>query len=90
MRKYAIAFCICALSLAAGGCTQNQRARALGGKETVEIPKGQKLVNCSWKDNDLWILSRPMREGEEAETWSYKAKSSFGLLEGEVILKESK
>jgi hypothetical protein len=49
-------------------------------------------VTVSWKEKDgsLWILSRPMREGEEPETWSYKAKSSFGIFEGEVVLKESK
>jgi hypothetical protein len=75
-----------------GGCTQNQRARSLGGKETIEVPRGQKIVTVSWKEKDgsLWILSRPMREGEEPETWSYKAKSSFGIFEGEVVLKESK
>ncbi len=74
------------------GCTENQRARALGGTETINLPKGQKLVNASWKekDNSLWILTRPMREGEDPETWSYKAKSDFGILEGEVIFKETK
>lgn len=95
LRKYALVMGFGLLSLgllSLTGCTQNERARAFGGTETIEIAKGQKLVNISWKekDNSLWILTRPMREGEEAETWSYKAKSSFGILEGEVILKESK
>ena len=95
LRKYTLFIGLGLLSLGVfslAGCTQNQRARAFGGTETIEIAEGQKVVNISWKekDNSLWILTRPMREGEAPEIWSYKAKSNLGILEGEVILKESK
>lgn len=39
-------------SLAVFGCTQQQRAKNLGGTAVVELPPGQKLVVATWK-NDM-------------------------------------
>lgn len=74
------------------GCTENQRARNYGGSMTVKIEKGQKVVNATWKGADgtgnLWILTRPMRTNETAEVLVFQEKSTFGVMEGKVILKE--
>ena len=51
-------------------CTQNQRARNFGGNATYTLLKGQKLVMVTWKEDDLWYLSRPMKEGEDVETYT--------------------
>ena len=72
------------------GCTANQRAKNFGGSATEVLPQGQKLIEATWKNDDLWVLTRPMREGEVAEEYKFKAHSSFGILEGEVIFKEVK
>lgn len=76
-----------------GGC-DNQRARLIGGTMTVELPPNEKLVTVTWKTTDgshsFWYLTRPMRTGEVPETYKFKEKSTFGLLEGTVIIKERK
>lgn len=72
------------------GCTENQRARQFGGNAIETLPSGQKLVTATWKQDDLWLLYRPMREGEQPETYYFKESSSFGLLEGLVTIKEQK
>ena len=35
--------------IALASCTDNQRARQFGGTETVDIPEGRIIVNCTWK-----------------------------------------
>jgi len=84
---------ILVIALALGiftSCTDNQMARAWGGKQTITIEKGQKVVQASWKDGDLWILTRPMTESDVAETWTYSEKSNMGIMEGQIKFVESK
>jgi hypothetical protein len=71
------------------GCTANSNARNFGGTLEVPLKAGQKLVNATWKDQELWYLTRDFREGEKAETWNFHEKSQFGIYEGTVIFKES-
>lgn len=80
-----------AILLAAAGVVSgcNNLARRVGGTVTVTLPADQKLINASWKtDDSIWFLTRPMRDGEKAETYTYKEDSQFGVLEGTVIIKE--
>lgn len=82
------------LAAALIGCTENQRASRFGGSQNIELPANQKLEAVTWKlsksDSSLWYLTRPMREGEVAETWTFQEKSDFGFLEGKVLIKENK
>lgn len=70
-------------------CTDNIRVKGYGGTATIDLPVGQKLVNVTWKNADLWILTRPARTGELPETYSFSEKSTFGVFEGTYILKET-
>jgi len=79
-----------ALMLVVVGCTENSRARMWGGTATTTLPKGQKLVTVTWKQSELWILTRPMQTNEVAETLTFQEKSSFGMIEGKVIFQEQK
>lgn len=72
------------------GCTANERARNFGGTETINIEPNYKVETVTWKQTDLWVLTRPMKKDEVAETLVFKEKSSFGMLEGKIILIESK
>lgn len=74
---------ILALSLVTS-CTENQRAKSLGGTATVTLPAGTKLVTATWKGEDLWYLYRDAKPGEKPEKLTFKEESSFGVLEGEV------
>jgi hypothetical protein len=78
------------IALSFGACTENQRARNFGGTEKVTLPKGERLVNATWKETSLWYLTEPMPEGYTPQTRTFKQKSSFGVMEGTVIFYESK
>lgn len=67
-------------------CSDQQMARSFGGTETVTLEPGKRLVNVTWKENDLWILTK--QDTTNPTTYSFKQKSVVGLLSGEVIIKE--
>jgi hypothetical protein len=71
------------------GCTDNQRMKAYGGTATIELLAGQKLVNVTWKDTDIWVLTRQARPGEQPETYTFQEKSSYGIINGTYLIKES-
>lgn len=70
-------------------CTDNQRARSWGGNMTINLEQGQKLVNVTWKDEDMWILTRPMKPGETPETYRFVEESTWGIMEGSATIIES-
>lgn len=72
------------------GCTEQDMAKEWGGTYTMDLPKGEKLMEVTWKDTDLWYLTRPMRDDEEPETYTFREDSEFGIWEGTVIIVESK
>lgn len=73
------------------GCTENTRARNFGGTMNVDVEKGQKVINVTWKgESDLWILTRPMHTNEVAETFTFQENTRFGILNGKVVLKENR
>lgn len=71
-------------------CTKNQRVKRFGGTATIELPVGQKLIHCTWKDANLWYLTRSMAKTDSAETYTFQEKSNFGMIEGAYIIKEKK
>jgi hypothetical protein len=83
-------FSAIAFSLLFSSCTENERAKNFGGNTTIDLPKGEKLVNVTWKEDELWYLTRPMTAADSAVNYTFREKSSFGVWEGTVTLKESK
>lgn len=73
-----------------GGCTENTRAKNFGGQAELNLPKGQKLVNVTWKEDDLWYLTRPMTQTDSAVSYTFHEKSSWGTLEGTYTIHETK
>lgn len=55
----------------------------------IDLPPNQKLVTATWKDQNVWYLTRPMRTGEVAEKFEFKEKSSWGAVQGSIIFQES-
>ena len=76
----------CVLALLA--CTENERARSFGGSARIELDAGQKLVNATWKEASLWILTRSMREGEQPEVYSLDESSAYGVWQGRIKIVE--
>jgi len=72
------------------GCTENQQAKTFGGTSEYYITPNNKVINVTWKESNLWVLTRPMTEKDSAETYNFKEKSDYGVLEGQYIIKETK
>ena len=71
-------------------CTQNQRVKRWGGTGNINLPKGTKLVTVTWKNDQVWYLTRPMTESDIAETYNFQEESSWGIIEGTYVIIESK
>lgn len=72
------------------GCTEQTIAREWGGTYEIELPKGEKLIEVTWKDANLFYLTRPMHDDEYPETYKFQEDSEWGVWEGTVIIKESR
>lgn len=72
------------------GCTQNSRVKNWGGTGTYNLDPGQKLEEVTWKDDNLWILTRPMTEDEVPVTWTFSEKSEFGIIQGTYYIVETR
>lgn len=78
------------LAAALFSCTENARVKHFGGTGHETLPKGEKLVTATWKNDELWILTKDMAPADSAETYYFREKSSYGVIEGEFIIKEQK
>jgi hypothetical protein len=73
-----------------GSCTENNRVKNWGGEGTINLPKGRKLVNVTWKETQVWYLTRPMDSNDVAETYLFQEESSWGVMEGTYNIVETK
>jgi hypothetical protein len=87
MSRFSLGSLVFAVSLAAG-CTENSRARRFGGDMTIALEPGEDLVNVTFKDDQLWLLTRRRPPGEAPDTSHFVERSSFGLLEGKITIVE--
>lgn len=71
-------------------CTEQVRTRQWGGEMTIDLPKGQELMEVTWKDNDLFYLTRPMAPDYVPVTKTFKESSSYGIMESTVYFVEHK
>jgi len=47
-------------------------------------------VTVTWKGDEIWFLTRDMRAGDRAETYEFSENSSWGFMEGTVVIKETR
>jgi hypothetical protein len=71
-------------------CTENERVKAWGGEGTINLPKGKKLVNVTWKETQIWYLTKDMDSNDVAETYEFHEESSYGVIEGTYKIIETK
>ena len=71
-------------------CTENVRVKTWGGEGTINLPKGRKLVTVTWKETQIWYLTRPMNSNDVAETYQFQEESSWGVMEGTYNIIETK
>ena len=70
--------------LALASCTDNERARNFGGTETIKLEPSEKFMNLTWKQDDIWVIVQDTITG----TFYAKEKSSFGIMQGKVIIEK--
>lgn len=83
-------FLLILLLLTFTGCTRQMMTRELGGKMEIKLPAGQELMMATWKDNDLFYLTRPMSSDYIPVTKTFQESSSFGIMESTVYFIESR
>lgn len=76
------------LSILFIGCSDQDRAKSFGGTATIDLPAGKELVNLSWKETNLWYCIRDRKAGETIDTFQYQESSSYGIVEGTIIVIE--
>ena len=80
MKKLILAVALVSL---ATSCTENTRARRWGGTEEISLKPNEKVLNVTWKENEMWICTKDTVTG----IVYFREKSSWGVMEGTVILK---
>lgn len=70
--------------------TKQSRVKNFGGEMTYDLDVNQKLIEVTWKDNDLWILTKDMSNNDVAESYTFKESSSTGVFEGTIYINEHK
>jgi hypothetical protein len=69
---------------------KNKRVKKWGGSMTIELKANQKLMNVTWKDNDIWYLTTSMDSIDKPKQSVFQEKSNRGILEGRITFKESR
>lgn len=62
--------------------------RKYGGTQTIVLEPGEKLVEATWKYDDIWYLVEPMDSDYVPKTKIFKEQSCAGIFEGKVIFIE--
>lgn len=71
------------------GCEQTV-SRNFGGSITITLKPGEKLIEATWKDDDIWYLTEPMDSDYIPKTKVFKESSVWGVLNGTVTFIESR
>jgi hypothetical protein len=87
MKKVILAIGVIAML---GSCTENSRVKSFGGEGTINLPKGRKLVNVTWKETQIWYLTRPMTPQDSCQVYTFHESSSWGVMEGTYTIIEVK
>ena len=64
-------------------CTKNKRTRTFGGKEEITLKANEKLINITWKESNMWLLT----EDTLTNIKYFRENSAWGVWEGEIIVK---
>lgn len=64
-------------------CTDNQRARKFGGKEEIQLKPNEVLINITWKESNMWVLTKDTTTNIKY----FRENSNWGVWEGEIIIK---
>ena len=87
MKKIILAL---AILITIGFTSCNYCTRNFGCSTVIKLEPGEKLVEATWKENNIWYLVEPMEDGYVPKTKVFKESSNAGMLEGTVTFIESR
>lgn len=71
-------------------CTDNQRSKVWGGTMEIRVPCDQVVFDVTWKGDSFWYATQAARIDWRPERKRFVESSPLGIVEGEVILVESR
>ena len=71
-KKILICVMLLALIVSLTACTSNTSARYYGGTTTINLEPNTKFVDITWKEDSLWVLTKPMLDDDIAETYHFE------------------
>ena len=71
-------------------CTKQSITRNFGGTMYIDLPAGQELMEATWKDDNLFYLTRPMSNDYKPVMKTFKESSSWGTFECTVYFREKR
>ena len=63
------------------GCTQNVATKQFGGVMEMDLPANKKLINITWKQDQIWYLIRDRHADEPVENYEFIEKKYPNLIE---------
>jgi hypothetical protein len=54
-------------------------SRNFGGTVTIKLPEGETLINATWKESNLWVLTK-----DANGKMHFREYSVLGMLQGKV------
>ena len=79
---FTLVLCLCS-------CEQSI-IRSFGGTMKIELESGEKLIEATWKGDDIWYLVEPMDSDYTPKQKTLKESSRAGIIEGKVIFIEKR
>ena len=76
------------LAIVLFGCTDNQKARGWGGEMTIKLEPGYQLINVTWKDSDMWLLTTVRPDTIKPRGYKFLESSTWGVWNGTVYIQE--
>lgn len=71
------------------GCEQAV-SRNFGGNMTITLNPGERLIEATWKESNLWYLTEPMDSDYVPKTKVFKESALCGVFNGTVTFIETK
>lgn len=71
-------------------CTKQERVRAFGGTETIQVEPGKRVMMATWKESDLFYMVEDMPEDYVPHDKTLIESSSYGIWEAKIVFKESR
>ena len=82
-------FLVCLIALCTISC-ENYTTRNWGGTMTINVERGYKVTNATFKGDEIWYFVEPMDSAYIPSQKKLVEKSMYGALEGEIVFNEKR